>query len=104
MAKEETQQKKLQWHPAFYAGLQIELEEERDKLIFENEHQLSTKPLEIDVVIIKKQPGVKIQKNIGQIFRTHNMLNTKDREIAFQLMIFTRFMDMRVFISQLQKK
>lgn len=33
----------LQWHPAFYAGLQIELEEDRENLIFENEHQLSTK-------------------------------------------------------------
>jgi hypothetical protein len=28
----------LQWHPAFYAGIQIEFEEEKDKLIFENEH------------------------------------------------------------------
>ena len=34
----------LQWHPAFFAGLQIELEEEKDNLIFENEHQLGTKP------------------------------------------------------------
>ena len=85
MAKEETQQKKLQWHPAFFAGLQIELEEERDKLIFENEHQLSTKPLEIDVVIIKKQPGVKIQKNIGQIFRTHNIVEYKGPGDSFSI-------------------
>ena len=42
----ETQKEKgiLQWHPAFYAGLQIELEAEADRLIFENEHQLGTKP------------------------------------------------------------
>lgn len=26
----------LQWHPVFYARLQIELKEERDNLIFEN--------------------------------------------------------------------
>ena len=45
----------LQWHPAFYAGVQIELCEEADQLIFENEHQLGTKPKEIDVLIIKKQ-------------------------------------------------
>lgn len=37
----------LQWHPAFYAGMQIELKEEADNLIFENERQLGTKPLEI---------------------------------------------------------
>lgn len=29
----------LQWHPAFYAGIQIELEGEAENLIFENEHQ-----------------------------------------------------------------
>ena len=45
----------LQWHPAFYAGLQIELEEDRENLIFENEHQLSTKPMEIDVLVVKKE-------------------------------------------------
>lgn len=50
MANEEKQV--LQWHPAFYAGIQIELAEEAEKLIFENEHQLGTKPKEIDVLII----------------------------------------------------
>lgn len=45
----------LQWHPAFFAGIQIELEEEREYLSFENEHQLGTKPKEIDVLIIKKR-------------------------------------------------
>ena len=44
----------LQWHPAFYAGIQIELENELDKLIFESEHNLSKKPMRIDVLIIKK--------------------------------------------------
>ena len=83
MAKEET--KNLQWHPAFYAGIQIELEEERDKLIFENEHQLSTKPLEIDVLIIKKQEGVQIQKNIGRIFRGHNIVEYKSPEDSLNI-------------------
>ncbi|MCA5961218.1 hypothetical protein LC724_13665 [Blautia sp. RD014234] len=44
----------LQWHPAFYADIQIELEAEADLLIFENEHQLGTKPKEIDVLIVKR--------------------------------------------------
>lgn len=83
MAKEET--KNLQWHPAFYAGIQIELEEECGKLIFENEHQLSTKPLEIDVLIIKKQEGVQIQKNIGRIFRGHNIVEYKSPEDSLNI-------------------
>ena len=52
---EEKVKKKLQWHSAFYAGIQIELEEDVANLIFENEHQLATKPLGIDVLIIKKR-------------------------------------------------
>ena len=47
-------EKDLQWHPAFFASIQIELAKEAHKLIFENEHTLSTKPMLIDVVIIKK--------------------------------------------------
>ena len=77
MAKETKDPERLQWHPAFYAGIQIELEDEREQLIFENEHQLSTKPLEIDVLIIKKQGNVQIRKNIGQIFKGHNIIEYK---------------------------
>lgn len=67
----------LQWHPAFYAGIQIEFEAERDKLIFENEHQLGTKPKQIDVLIIKKYSNEPIRKNIGRIFRKHNIIEYK---------------------------
>ena len=74
---EKREQKVLQWHPAFYAGLQIEFEEEKDKLTFENEHNLSSKPLQVDVLIIKKQMGEKIKKNIGQIFRECNIIEYK---------------------------
>ena len=85
MAKEEKAPERLQWHPAFYAGIQIELEEEREKLIFENEHQLSTKPMEIDVLVIKKQPDVQIRKNIGRIFRGHNIIEYKSPEDSFSI-------------------
>ena len=67
----------LQWHPAFYAGIQIDLEKEAHKLTFENEHQLGTKPKEIDVLIIKKKADQPIQKNIGRIFRKHNLVEYK---------------------------
>ena len=67
----------LQWHPAFYADIQIELEEEAGLLVFENEHQLGTKPKEIDVLIVKKEVEVPIRKNIGRIFRKHNIVEYK---------------------------
>ncbi len=70
----------LQWHPAFFAGLQIELEEDAPYLEFEEEHLLGAKPLQIDVLIIKKVHGRRIRKNIGQIFRTYNIVEYKSPE------------------------
>ena len=43
----------LQWHPAFCAGMQI------------------------DLLIIKKQGSRRIRKNIGRIFRGHNIMEYK---------------------------
>ena len=78
---EKTKKKKLiQWHPAFFAGIQIELAKEAHKLIFENEHTLSTKPMLIDIIIIKKDADDAIQKNIGRIFRKHNIIEYKSPE------------------------
>ena len=54
--------KKLQWHQAFYADIQIELADSADKLIFENEHHLGTQPKRIDVLIIKKENDTPIEK------------------------------------------
>lgn len=71
---------KKQWHPAFHAVLQIELEEEKDALIFEEEHLLSKKPLQIDVLVVKKQKNILIKKNIGRIFRKHNIIEYKSPE------------------------
>lgn len=69
--------KRLQWHQAFFASIQIEFEKEADKLIFENEHHLGTQPKRIDVLIIKKDDDTSIEKNIGKIFRKHNIIEYK---------------------------
>lgn len=66
----------LQWHPAFFAGLQIEFGNEAKYLQFEQEHQLGTKPMSIDV-LIKKDRNRSIHKNIGRIFREHNIIEYK---------------------------
>ena len=78
--EQEKVQRPLQWHPAFYADLQIELEAVKDNLICENEHQLGTKPMAIDVLIIKKQLEFPIRKNIGRIFRRYNVIEYKSPE------------------------
>ncbi len=75
--------KPLQWHPAFCSTLQIELEGE--PLQFLIEHNLTRKPLQIDLLVIKKTDGREIQKNIGRIFRKHNIVEFKSPEDYFSI-------------------
>lgn len=67
----------LQWHPAFQAALQIELESEQDALRYEREYNLTEKPLQIDTLIIKIKPGYKVRRSIGRIFRQYNVIEYK---------------------------
>jgi hypothetical protein len=67
----------IHWHPAFVEALQKELEAYQDSLEFYPEFQLTTEPLRIDCVVIKKKKDVKIKKNIAAIFRTWNLLEYK---------------------------
>lgn len=72
-----TDEPMLQWHPAFFAGIRIEFCKEETKMDFESEHQLGTKPMQIDVLIIKKNNNEPLEKNIGRIFRKHNIVEYK---------------------------
>jgi hypothetical protein len=67
----------ISWHPAFYEAIQLELEQYKDALEFSYEYQLSSEPLRIDVVVIKKAKDVVIDKNIAAIFREYNILEFK---------------------------
>lgn len=71
-----TNDDKIQWHPAFDAALQIELGDEAKYLEFESEHMLTKKPMQIDV-LVKNDKHVKIRKNIGRIFRQYNIIEYK---------------------------
>ena len=55
----------------------MELGEYSHVLEFAPEQQLTTEPLRIDVVIIKKTADVEIKKNIASIFRSVNILEYK---------------------------
>ena len=52
-----TNDEKIQWHPAFEAALQIELGEETKYLEFDSEHLLSKKPMQIDGEDHRLNPG-----------------------------------------------
>ena len=67
----------IQWHPAFVAAMELELVENRKDLRFEAEHNLNTRPLEIDLLIIKKEASVELKNEIGKFFRKDNLLEYK---------------------------
>lgn len=71
---------RLQWHSGFSAALRVELEDELDELCIEDEHMLSKKPMQIDVLVVKKKGEQPIRKNIGRIFRKHNIIEYKSPE------------------------
>jgi len=65
------------WHPAVVQAFGNELEDCRKDLAFEAEHQLTTEPLRIDVLVIKKKRDVVLEKNIALIFRQFNIIEYK---------------------------
>jgi hypothetical protein len=70
----------IPWHPAFVQAIKLELEQDKDALEFSSEYRLTSEPLEIDVVIIKKAPELTIEKNIARIFKRVNILEYKSPE------------------------
>ena len=71
---------KIQWHPAFCAAVELELLANREELDFQREYNLSKKPMQIDLLVVKKQKGVSIENEIGRIFRQYNVIEYKSPE------------------------
>lgn len=67
-------EKKIQWHAAFCSAVELELQRNRNSLSFDIEHILNTKPLQIDLLVIKKTRHVQIGNDMGKIFWEHNIL------------------------------
>jgi hypothetical protein len=68
---------KLKWHPAFLQAMQQELADYRESLEFKYEYQLTTEPLRIDLLIIKKTKNINIDKNIARMFKSDNLVEYK---------------------------
>ena len=69
--------KKTQWHPPFCAAVKLELRANKKDLSFDPERILNTKPIQLDLLVIKKLQSVNIQNEIGKIFRGHNIFEYK---------------------------
>lgn len=79
---------KIQWHPGFVAAMNLEFKENKKDLIFEKEHNLNTKPLEVDLLIIKKNISVHITNEIGAFFRGHNIIEYKSPKDNLDIDVF----------------
>ena len=65
------------WHPAGFQAIEKELDDWRKDLTIEAEYQLTSEPLRIDVLVIKKKRDIAIKKNIAEIFRQCNIIEYK---------------------------
>jgi hypothetical protein len=69
---------RISWHPAFVKALQMELDDYRDTLEFHSEVELTSGPLRIDCVVVRKVKDVEIKKNIAAIFKEWNLFEYKN--------------------------
>ncbi|MDR3122218.1 MAG: hypothetical protein LBU16_00350 [Treponema sp.] len=93
----------IPWHPAFVQAIKLELEPYRDALEFIAEYRLTSEPLEIDVVIVKKAPDLVIEKNIARIFRRINILEYKSPEDYFSVYDFYKVLSYAFLYAALNK-
>ena len=94
---------KIYWHEAFYEALKLELHQYKDFLEFQNEHQLSKEALRIDVLVVKKNADVPIKKNIGKIFRGHNIFEYKSELDSFSFWDYNKVMGYAFLYSSFEK-
>ena len=85
-----TEELKTQWHPAFCAAFRLELREDIEYLECTNEFNLNSKPLEIDLLIVKKMREIEITNNLGKIFRGHNIIEYKSPEDGMNVDTFIK--------------
>lgn len=78
--------KNIQWHPGFYAGMELDLR--GNELEFEKEFQLTKGPLSIDLLIIRKLNDAPIENDIGSFFRRHNIVEFKSPDDQLTIDVF----------------
>jgi hypothetical protein len=75
--KEDNKTQDIQWHSPFRGAIKIELEQYKDILEYIDEKSITKKPLQVDLLIIKKPSSEKIDNAIGKIFRAFNIMEYK---------------------------
>jgi hypothetical protein len=93
----------IPWHPAFVQALQLELEPFLYSLEFTPELPLTSEPLRVDLIIIKKSPSLVIEKNIACIFKHTNIFEYKSPRDYISLHSFHKTLAYTFLYASLNK-
>lgn len=75
----------IQWHPGFYGAAELEFISNKGDLEFQREFNLSKEPLRMDLLIIKKLSDVRLENEIGHIFKKYNVVEYKNPDDALTI-------------------
>lgn len=79
-----------QWHPGFSGAVELELNTDKERIMTEAEHLVNSKPIQIDMLIIKKKRDSEIKSEIGKIFRGVNLIEYKSPKDELNLDTFVK--------------
>lgn len=85
-----TKDKNVQWHPAFYGAMHLELRENKEDLEFAEELILNTLPLRVDMLVVKKKYPCEVKNEIGHIFGRYNLIEYKSPDDALNYDVFLK--------------
>ena len=75
----------IQWHPGFYGAAELEFLSNKGDLEFQREFNLSKEPIRMDLLIIKKLADVRIENELGHIFKKYNVAEFKSPDDALSI-------------------
>lgn len=84
----EEKKTRTEWHPAFVNAMEIEFRDNAGDLHFTPEYNLTKKPLEVDLLVVRKDPGTVIKNEIGRIFKDHNIFEYKSPDDSMNIDTF----------------
>jgi hypothetical protein len=93
----------INWHPAFIAAVQLELQDYLPGLLFNPEFQLSSAPLRIDLLILREKNAAPIPKNFAAPFKGHNIMEYKSPRGHLSVFDFYKTYGYACFYSALKK-
>ena len=72
-------------------------------LVITTEHSLTHEALIMDMLIVKKDPNIEITKNIGRIFRTHNIVEYKSEKDSLSISDYNKVLAYALLYSSFEK-